>query len=69
MNSLEVETFFHIYDNFVIISYIMSHTQVPRKRISRLCMADRRLKVRELAVTVGISKDCVVHMLHGIIGH
>ena len=31
-----------------------------------LVLADRRLKVREIAQTVGISKDCVGHTLHEI---
>ncbi|XP_043259031.1 uncharacterized protein LOC122401139 [Colletes gigas] len=38
------------------------------KKIHDLVLADRRLKVREIAETVGISKDCVGHILHEILG-
>ena len=31
-------------------------------------LADHRLKVREIAETVGISKDCVGHILYEILG-
>ena len=31
-------------------------------------MTDRRLKVYEVAETVGISKDCVGHIPHEILG-
>ena len=34
------------------------------KKIHDLVLADCRLKVREIAETVGISKDCVGHILH-----
>ncbi|XP_043258450.1 uncharacterized protein LOC122400837 [Colletes gigas] len=38
------------------------------KKIHDLVLADRRLKVREIAETVGISKDRVGHILHEILG-
>ena len=38
------------------------------KKIYDLLLADRRLKVREIIETVGISKDCVGHILHEILG-
>ena len=38
------------------------------KKIHDLVLTDRRLKVREIAETVGISKDCVGHILHEILG-
>ena len=38
------------------------------KKINDLVLADRRLKVVETAETVGISKDCVGHILHEILG-
>ena len=31
-------------------------------------LADRRLKVREIPETVGISEDCVGHIVHEILG-
>ena len=37
-------------------------------KIHDLVLADRRLKVREIAETVGISKDRVGHILHEILG-
>jgi len=37
-------------------------------KIHDLVLADRQLKVRELAETVGISKDRVGHILHEILG-
>ena len=37
-------------------------------QIHDLVLADRRLKVREIAETVGISKDRVGHILHEILG-
>ena len=37
-------------------------------KIHTLILADRRLKVHEIAETVGISKDCVGHILHEILG-
>jgi len=33
-------------------------------KIHDLVLADRRLKIREIAETVGMSKDCVGHILH-----
>ena len=36
------------------------------KKIHDLVLTDRRLKVREKAKTVGISKECVGHILHEI---
>ena len=38
------------------------------KNIHDLVLADRRLKVREIDETVGISKDCVGHIAHEILG-
>ena len=38
------------------------------KKIHDLVLADRRLKVHEIAETVGISKNCVGHILHEILG-
>ena len=38
------------------------------KKIRDLVLADRRLKVREIAETVCISKDCVGHIVHEILG-
>ena len=35
--------------------------------IHDLVLTDRRLKVREIAQTVGISKDCVGHIMHEIL--
>ncbi|KAL7632954.1 UNVERIFIED_CONTAM: hypothetical protein RMT77_016664 [Armadillidium vulgare] len=37
-------------------------------KILDLLLADRRLKVREIAETVGISKDRVDHILHEVLG-
>jgi len=37
-------------------------------KIHDLVLADRRLKIREIAETVGMSKDCVGHILHEILG-
>ena len=37
------------------------------KRIHDLVLVDRRLKVREITETVGISQDCVDHILHEIL--
>ena len=37
-------------------------------KIHDLVLADRRLKVRELAETVGISTERVSHILHEILG-
>jgi len=37
-------------------------------KIHDLVLADRRLKIREKAKTVGMSKDCVGHILHEILG-
>ena len=37
------------------------------KKISDLVLADCRLKVREIAETVGTSKDCGGHILHEIL--
>jgi len=37
-------------------------------KIHDLVLADRRLKIREIAGTVGISKDRVGHILHEILG-
>ena len=37
-------------------------------KVHDLVLADRRLKVREIAETVGISKDRVGHILHEILG-
>lgn len=31
-------------------------------------LADRRSKMREIAETVGISKDCVDHIVHEVLG-
>ena len=36
-------------------------------KIHDIVLADRRLKVREITATVGISKDCVGHILHEIL--
>ena len=36
-------------------------------KIHDLVLADRRLKVREIAETVDMSKDRVSHILHGIL--
>ena len=38
------------------------------KKFYNLELADRRLKAREIAETLGISKDCVGHILHKILG-
>ena len=38
------------------------------KKIHDLVLADHRLKVRERAETIGISKDCVGHISHEILG-
>ena len=43
-------------------------TEDNANKIHDLVLADRRLKVREVAETVGISKDCVGHILHEILG-
>jgi len=37
-------------------------------KIRDLVLADRRLKIREIAETVGMSKDRVGHILHAILG-
>jgi len=37
-------------------------------KIHDLVLADRRLKIREIAETVGMSKDRVGHILHEILG-
>ncbi|XP_070854673.1 protein GVQW3-like [Drosophila suzukii] len=37
-------------------------------KINDLVLADRRLKIRKIAETVGISKDRVAHILHEILG-
>jgi len=37
-------------------------------QIHDLVLADRRLKICEIAETVGMSKDCVGHILHDILG-
>jgi len=37
-------------------------------KIHDLVLADRRLKIREIAETVGMSKDRVGHILHAILG-
>ena len=37
------------------------------KKIHDLVLADRRLKMREIAEIVGISKECVDHILHEIL--
>jgi len=37
-------------------------------KIHDLVLADRRWKIREIAETVGMSKDCVGHMLHEMLG-
>ena len=37
-------------------------------KIHDLILADRRLKVREIAETIGISEDFVGHILHEILG-
>ena len=44
------------------------HGEFNVKKIHDLVLADRRLKVREIAETVGISKDCVGHILCEILG-
>ena len=69
--------------NVVARRFLMNHaqvlrTQVPRcpgattednaKKIRDLVLSDRRLKVREIAEIVSISKDCVVHTLQKILG-
>jgi hypothetical protein len=46
----------------------MATTEDNVTKIHDLVLADRRLKVREKAETVGISKDCVGHILHEILG-
>ena len=54
----------------------MSHAQVPRKWLNwlldkknhDLILADRRLNVREIAETVGISKHRMGHILDEILG-
>ena len=43
-------------------------TEDNMTKIHDLVLADRRLKVREIAETVGISKDRVGHILHEILG-
>ena len=42
-------------------------TEDKVKKVHDLVLADRRLKVREIAETVGISKDCMGHILHEIL--
>jgi len=37
-------------------------------KIHDLVLADRRLKIREIAETVGMSKDRVGHILHEMLG-
>jgi len=46
----------------------MATTEDNVTKIHDLVLADRRLKVREIAETVGISKDRVGHILHEILG-
>ena len=46
----------------------MATTEDNVTKIHDLEMADRRLKVREIAEIVGISKDRVGHILHEILG-
>ena len=46
----------------------LATTEDNVNKIHDLVLADRRLKVREITKTVGISKDCVGHILHEILG-
>jgi hypothetical protein len=46
----------------------MATTEDNVTNIHDLILADHRLKVQEIAETVDISKDCVGHMLHKILG-
>ncbi|XP_014485173.1 PREDICTED: uncharacterized protein LOC106749835 [Dinoponera quadriceps] len=46
----------------------MATTEDNVTKIHDFVLADRRLKVREIAETVGISKDRVGHILHKILG-
>ena len=64
--------------NVIARRFLMSHDTpgVPKsattknnvKEIHDLVLANRRLEVREIAETVRISKDCVGHILHEILG-
>ena len=47
----------------------MATTENNMTKIHDLALADRQLKVREIAETVGISKDCVGYILCEIFGH
>ena len=46
----------------------MATTEDNVTKIHDLVLADRWLKVREIAEMVGISKDCMDHILHEILG-
>ena len=46
----------------------MATTEDNVEKSHDLVLANRRLKVREIAETVGISKDCMGHILHEILG-
>ena len=50
--------------DYILVNKIRTHG----RKIHDLVLADRRLKVREIAETIGISKDCVGHILHEILG-
>ena len=45
----------------------LTTTEDNVKKTHDLVLADRRLKVCEIAETVSISKDCVGHVLHEIL--
>jgi len=72
-----VKNWFKVKLDVVARRFLMSHAQVSRKRLPRrinvtkihgLVLADRRLKIREIAETVGMSKKRVGHILHEILG-
>ncbi|XP_041675682.1 uncharacterized protein LOC121530531 [Drosophila eugracilis] len=57
--------------SFVLIADVSAETANTENHPTKtddLVLASRRLKIREIAETVGISKDRVGHILHEILG-